>query len=175
MIHFLDFDRTLFNTDAFKEYLAVRENDSRITEEPEIDVGKSLDEQVQRGELSFAPGELVPFIYPDVPEFLRQLGNEAIIITFGNTALQQLKVTNALAGSVRVTALYTGDVLKGEFLKKWPGYYGQEAFFVDDRVHELEIMSTLFPAMRTFEMRRDGAPGDGRWYVVHSLSDLPAV
>lgn len=173
MIYFLDFDRTLFDTDAFKAYLAGREEDPTITGEPEMDVARTLDEAVLSGQLSFAPGELSRFVYPDVAEFLRQMGNEAIIITFGNAALQKAKVESALADVVRVTALYTGDRLKADYLSSWPGYYGQEAIYADDRAHELEAMAANFPRIRAHEMRRDGAAGDGRWPVVRSLSELP--
>jgi hypothetical protein len=63
--------------------------------------------------------------------------------------------------------------MKGEFLKHWPGYYGQEAIYADDRAYELEVMAGAFPAMRIFEMRRDGKEGDGRWPVIRTLHDLP--
>ena len=172
-MYFLDFDRTLFDTDAFKIYLANRDNNPRITGEPEEDVAASLNELARSGQITFAPGELTQFVYADVAEFLRMLGNEAIIITFGNEALQKLKVENALSHIVRVTALYTGDTLKGDFLKEWPGYYGQEAVYADDRIHELEVMTAAFPNMKVHEMRRDGKEGDGRWPVVRSLAELP--
>ncbi len=173
MMYFLDFDRTLFDTDTFKEYLAERDGDASITGEPEVDVAASLNERAQSGEIAFASGELAQFLYADVAEFLRMLGNEAVIITFGNEALQKIKVESALADVVRVTALYTGEKFKAEFLKDWPGYYGQEAVFADDRIHELELMSVAFPNMKVHEMRRDGKEGDGRWPVVRSLSELP--
>ena len=172
-MYFLDFDRTLFDTDTFKEYLAERNADSSITGEPEEDVARTLNEAAQSGQLTFAPGELSRFLYADVAEFLRMLGNEAVIITYGNEALQKAKVESSLNDVVRVTALYTGDVLKAHYLENWPGYYGQEAVFTDDRVYELETMSTLFPKMKIHEMRRDGEAGDGRWPVVRSLTELP--
>ncbi len=190
MIYFLDFDRTLFDTDTFAEKLpelpvaepfrediraaveAGRAN-TLSADRGEHDAWQRLYEAVRAAPLSFAPGELEPFLYRDTAEFLRALGNEAIIITFGDEAWQKAKVESALAGVVRKTALYTGNALKADFLSTWPGYYGQEAIYTDDRPHELAAMAAAFPNMRVYEMRRDGAPGDGRWPVVRSLSELP--
>lgn len=173
MIYFLDFDRTLFDTDTFKVYLADRQKDPSITGEPEVDVARTLNALSASGALTFAPQELARFIYPDASELLQRLGDDAIIITFGNEALQKSKVESALAGSMPTNVLYTGDVLKGEYLKSWSGYAGQEAIYADDRVHELEIMAMAFPAMRSYEVRRDGGSGDGRWPVIRSLDELP--
>ena len=172
MRYFLDFDRTLFDTDAFKLYLAEREHDPSITGEPEFDVGRSLNELVSSGGLTFAPGELSRFIYTDVKEFFTRVGEDALIVTFGNAALQKVKVESAFV-DLSIEVLYTGDVLKGDFLRTFPQYRDVEAIYADDRPHELERMSEICPRIRGHEMRRDGAAGDGRWPVVHSLAELP--
>ena len=173
MIYFLDFDRTVFDTDTFKDYLSIRERDPRIVEEPEADVARMLNERTHSGALTFSPGELTRFLYPEVSTFFIRTGNAAIIITFGNIALQQAKLESALQGIVHPEVLYTGDVLKGQYLKAWPRYDGQEATFIDDRVMELEAMAQEYPNMHLFEMRRDGKQGDGRWPVIRSLDELP--
>ncbi len=190
MIYFLDFDRTLFDTDRFADDLpnfpvadeirdelrsAIDENRaSTLTmDRGQHGAWQKLYEAVRANPLSFRPGELEPYLYRDAAEFLRSLGNEAIVITFGDEAWQKAKVESALAAVVRLTVLYTGKKLKAEYLKDWPGYYGQPAVYADDRPHELEVMTAAYPAMRAFEMRRDGAPGDGRWPVIRSLAELP--
>jgi len=153
MMYFLDFDRTLFNTDAF-----IASMQSRLA---------ALDD------LSFAPGELTPFIYSDVPEFLRALGNEAVIVTHGNPVLQRMKIESALAGIPRVSAIYVNQELKGPHLATRLAGSGARALFVDDTPLQLESVETHCPAVALYEMRRDGGTGDGRWPVVRSLLDLP--
>lgn len=107
--------------------------------------------------------------YADAPEFLRALGNEAIVVTHGTEA----SVRAALAGTVRLTVLPVGASSKAQYLAGWPGYAGGEAVFADDDPRELEELGAAFPLMKLYEMRRDGAPGDGRWPVIRSLSELP--
>lgn len=190
MIHFLDFDRTVFDTDSFLKELpnmpgcapfreeilsVVSEGDTVAMDKGRHAVWNKVSKAIGSGELAFSPGELGRFVYPDAFEMLRSLGNEAIIITFGEVLRQKAKVESALANVVRVTVLYTGDTMKGEFLKTWPGYYGQEAIYADDRAYELEVMAKAFPLMRIFEMRRDQKEGDGRWPVIRTLNDLPSA
>lgn len=172
MTYFLDFDRTLFNTDAFKQYVVHRSGTTDLKALPEADLAATLGAMVLGGELLFAPGELAQFLYADVPEFLRAMGNEATIVTFGNPELQRIKVTSALYGIPRVSAFYTGDIRKGEYLLPRIDAY-RDPILVDDAPIELELFSALHPTAKAYEMRRDGEAGDGRWSVVHSLSGLP--
>jgi hypothetical protein len=190
MMYFLDFDRALFDTDAYNQGLpdeggcapfaetlrtALKEGrDETLTGSTERqEAWKLVSEAIHSGALTFAPGYLSHFLYTDVPEFLREMGNEAIIVTYGEKERQRIKIESALAGVVRLTVLYTEHMSKASFLKVWPGYHGGPAIFVDDRVAELAELSTSFPKMKLFEMRRDGGAGDGRWPVIHSLAELP--
>lgn len=173
MRYFLDFDRTLFDTDSFKRYLASRDHDASITGEPEEDVARRLNELVRSGTLSFALGELAPFVYEDARLFLTAHADEVTIITFGNVEFQRIKVESALSQEYAAQSLYTGDVLKGDFLSSSPSYAGERAWYVDDRVHELERMQETCPQIVAYEMRRDGGEGDGRWSVLRSFNDLP--
>lgn len=190
MTYFLDFDRTLFDTDAYNLSLVDEPGCAPFKKELEAVIAKDRDQTLTGGFdriaawnkvsdvlscglLSFTPGYLARFLYPDVAEFLRMLGNEAIIITYGDLTRQKAKVESALAGIVRVTTLYTQERSKAEYLEFWPGYNGEESIFVDDRVAELEALSQKYPNLRLYEMRRDGGEGDGRWPVVRSLNDLP--
>jgi FMN phosphatase YigB (HAD superfamily) len=174
MVYFLDFDRTLFDSDAFVAHVLERHGGTYHAKEPEERLQAAVAASFEKADIAFAPGELAPFVYRDVPEFLRAAGNEAIILTFGNPALQKLKIENALAGIPRVSVLYTNDRRKGMFLKeRIAAYAGSSPVFVDDRTIELEDMERECPSVRLFEMRRDGGVGDGRWPVIHSLSELP--
>ena len=67
---------------------------------------------------SAASGELR--VYPDAPEFLRMLGNEAIVITRGDSATYRARIESALAGVVRLTILCTDGEDKASFLAKRP-------------------------------------------------------
>lgn len=152
MMYFLDFDRTLFDTDTFK-----------------VDYAESI--AVRK--LTCVRGELTRYLYPDVPEILRALGNEAVIITYGDALWQRAKIESALAGIVRLTVLYDPEgVSKADFLKQWPGYHGAPACFVDDCVSELDGMAAAFSHIKPYEMRRDGGSDDGRWPVIRSLFEV---
>jgi FMN phosphatase YigB (HAD superfamily) len=190
MMYFLDFDRTLFDTDTFNRSLpdepgcaafaddlravvSVARDETLTGGDARIAAWDKLQKAVKEGALSFSPGYLARFLYADVAECMRGLGNEAVVITYGGIEWQKAKVESALADIVRVTALYTDAATKADYLASWPGYYGQEAFFVDDRVAELELLALRFPQLKLYEIRRDGKEGDGRWPVIRSLSELP--
>lgn len=139
MISFLDFHRTIFDSDGYDAAL--------------------------RG------GEADPtqFVYPDAIQTLRSLENNGIVITSASAELVQA----ALKNIPRLTFLATEGKSKAAYLASWPGYYGQEAVFVDDRADELLELSAAYPALTCIEIRRDGNEGDGRFKVVRSLSELP--
>lgn len=171
MMYFLDFDRTVFDTDAFIAYMRERESD--LADMSLSDLGESLNQRALRGALSFSEGELTRFIYEDAGRFLRDKENGVMLITFGHPVLQKLKIENALHGIPRISTIYTNLVRKGEYLAPHIGMYGQSPVFVDDSLEELEIFATKCPSARVFEMRRDGGAGDGRWSVIHTLTQLP--
>lgn len=190
MTYFLDFDRTLFDTDAYNlslidepgcapfkdeliEVLAEGRDETRTGSVARTAAWEKVSAAMRSGALTFTPGHLERFLYADVAEFLRSLGNEAIIITYGEVERQRMKVQSALASVTRVTVLYTDTASKVDFLSSWPGYSGGDAIFVDDMPVELEEISVQFPSMRLYEMRRNGNRGDGRWPVVRSLHELP--
>lgn len=172
MTRFLDFDRTLFDTDAFKEYLRTRDHTNRIIASDENGLARELDMRASAGALSFAPGELSPFVYADASEYLRLHGDEVVIVTFGNPALQKIKIASALEGMPRISVLYTGDEMKGPYLKD-RCERGASPFFVDDTPLQLESVARECPGLALYEMRRDGGAGDGRWPVVRSFRELP--
>lgn len=174
MMHFLDFDRTLFDTEAFFAFLGERFNEPLPeTDIERVQLAARLASRVASGGLTLAPGELAPFVYADVPEFLRALGNEAVIVTYGDEALQRMKIESALAGIPRVSAIYVGESRKGPHLARRLAISSTRALFVDDTPLELESVAAHCPEVSLYEMRRDGEVGDGRWPVIRSLYDLP--
>ncbi len=174
MIYFLDFDRTLFDTQAFAQYLYVRDDTGKILEQCAYkDIAKTLVPFVESGEVTFAPGELGKFVYSDVHEFLRMTGSGSIIVTYGAVLFQKVKVDSALFGIPRVSVRYTGEMQKGPFLSKHIENYSGKKLFVDDNPNVLESVSAHCPDIDTYEIRRDGKTGDGRWKVIDSLNELP--
>lgn len=172
MMYFLDFDRTLFDTDAFIDYLKTRSDTCALSYGDEMTLAGELNMLAEKEELHFADAELETFIYGDVREFLRSAGNEATIITYGNPALQKLKIANALRGIPRLSVFYTGDTRKGAYLTSRLAFYG-ESLLVDDTVAELEVAEQLCPNLRLFRMNRRGGEPEDRWDVITSLTELP--
>lgn len=173
MRYFLDFDRTLFDTEKFLSLLGEKINVSNLNALTQEERSAVLSRAYEATPFSFLPGELTPFVYGDVAEFLHLAANNATIITYGAPVVQELKIRNALARVPRVQVIYTGSKRKGPFVLEQLGESGSEAVFVDDTVSQLESVAASCPSAHLFEMRRDGKPGDGRWPVITSLYELP--
>lgn len=154
MRYYLDFDRTVFDTDAFIAYWQARPQEQGGNDEV------------------FIPGELSQFLYQDAAQFLRDKENAVTIITFGTPTFQEAKIKSALYGIPRMSVMYTGEVRKGEFLAPHTHLHA-DALVVDDSPEELEILAAACPELELYEIRRDGAVGDGRWSVVRGLGELP--
>ncbi|HWH16695.1 MAG TPA: hypothetical protein VNU25_03875 [Candidatus Paceibacterota bacterium] len=172
MRYFLDFDRTIFDTDTFIRYLAERPDIGELAREEEMTLAALLEERAKEGTLTFAPGELSQFLYPDAATFLREKENAVTIITFGNPTLQELKAKSALFGIPRMAVMYTGGIRKGEFLAPHTHLH-EGAVAVDDSPLELEFLASGCAPIALYEIRRDGGTGDGRWPVIRSLAELP--
>ncbi len=166
MRYFLDFDRTLFDTDSFVAYLAGR---SRTSDPPPLTEAELIHEAEG---ISFEPGELSQFLYEDAARFLREKENATTIITFGNARFQEMKIKSALYGIPRMSVMYTDGVHKGDYLSPHTHLH-TGAVLTDDFPSELEILASTCPTLGLYEMRRDGEAGDGRWPVIRSLSELP--
>lgn len=171
MRYYLDFDRTLFDTDTFTPYLRERFERQAINQLPLVEFYAAINNLAKDGSLTFEPGELSRFLYPDAASFLREKENAVTIITFGNKEFQEIKVKSALYGIPRMSVMYTGEVRKGEFLAPHTHLHN-DAVLVDDTPVELEILEARCPSLGLFEMRRDGGEGDGRWPVIRTLSEL---
>lgn len=173
MMYFLDFDRTVFDTDAFYASLKDHPVLAPLYVHASEDRAQFVRETLSLDSFSFAPGELSRFVYEDAARFLRDKENGVMLITFGNPDFQKAKVESAIHGIPRIATMYTGDVRKGAFIQPHISMYGHAPVFVDDAPLELEILAERAPGAQLFEIRRDGAPGDGRWPVIRSLSELP--
>ncbi len=172
MRYFLDFDRTLFDTDSFIAYLAERPDVGAAVQQEEMALAALLDARAKDGSLTFEPGELSRFLFSDAAAFLREKENAVTIITFGNPALQEIKVKSALYGIPRMSVMYTGAVRKGEFLAPHTHLH-EGAIAVDDSPLELELLASSCAPIDLYEIRRDIGAGDGRWPVIGSLAELP--
>lgn len=172
MRYYVDFDRTCFDTDSFIEYVKVREDTKHVAELPEMELAGKLNDMTKDGTLAFAPGELSRFLFADAAQFLRDKENAVTIITFGNKEFQEIKVKSAIHGIPRMSVMYTGDIRKGLYLGPHTHLHA-DAILVDDSPLELETLAKECPPMKLYEMRRDGGEGDGRWPVIHSLTELP--
>lgn len=191
MTYFLDFDRTLFDTDAYYPYLLKKSAIAPIHDQLEaiiagkrdqtltggierIDAWDRVSALIKEDMLTFEPSELRPFVYPDVFERLRVIGAETVILTFGERERQRIKIESGLADVSVREVHYIEQGSKAEFLVAAGSSKKDEStIFVDDRPVELEAMAIAFPETMLYEMRRDGGAGDGRWPVIRSLTELP--
>ncbi len=171
MRYFLDFDRTIFDTEAFKVYVKELPGNEALNACSLEEVGPAIVALANEGKISFEPGELSKFIYQDAATFLREKENAVTIITFGDKLLQEMKTKSALYGIPRMSVMFTGDVHKGDFLSPHTHLHN-DALLVDDSPRELEVLQTTCPGLIPYEIRRDGGEGDGRWTVIRSLSEL---
>jgi hypothetical protein len=108
--------------------------------------------------------------YADAVQLLHALGNEAILISRADS---REAIVAALPGVPRLTILLTGGKNKADFLSEHAHLVPASAIFVDDSPDQLAGMQERFPQVKLFEIRRDEGPGDGRFPVVRSLSELP--
>lgn len=174
MTFFLDFDRTLFDTDALIAYMATRDDTKDIYLLSSDDaIKQELARRAEDGSLTFAPGELARFVFADSEDFLHR-HKDSVIVTHGNAALQRLKVENVFSNFSTKVFYTTEEFRKGQYIKEKLGEQ-KEGIFVDDRPIELESVTEYCPWMTVYEMRRDGKEGSGKYPVVHSLSELEAV
>jgi hypothetical protein len=173
MMYFVDFDRTLFDTERFFAYLSTHPFFKGVYESTQGNKSSVVAHALQNPDFSFEKGELSPFLYEDAAAFLREKENSAMIITYGNPSFQKAKVMSAVHGIPRVQALYTGDVRKGDFIAPHLDMYGPTPTFIDDAPLELEILKERCPTARLFEIRRDGNKGSGAYTVIRSLRELP--
>lgn len=118
-------------------------------------------------------GDPISYLYPDAAAFLREKENGVLIVTAMDKERDSAFVQEVLSGIPRMSVMYTNGKLKGEYLAPYIDLYGQAPVFVDDSVDQLASMTQHCPNVQSFEMRRDGKEGDGRWPVIRAFSELP--
>lgn len=186
MKYFLDFDRTIFDTPAFKLSVARRPTVAelgtqfRLAFAELLNPGEGLSRRrvlrrtfgtfMSHGRFAFSPEELKGFLYPDTPGFLAT--NDCTVVTYGVEAFIKAKVISALT-NVPVTDIVYTHRKKGRTIKRLTAENEGPFAFVDDAVFQLESVGAWCPDVLLYEMRRDGGKGDGRWPVVRSLDELP--
>ncbi|MBV9349571.1 MAG: hypothetical protein JO026_02370 [Patescibacteria group bacterium] len=171
MTYFLDFDRTLFDTSAFIAYLMKRDGREELRALSETDRAKALNAAAAAGTLSFAPGELAQFMYPDAEAFLDMHARESAIVTWGNRALQEAKLENVFSERKDLRRVYT-DERKGALIAQLSKEYEKPWIFIDDKIIELDSVAGALPEATLYEMRRDGKPASGAYPVLRSFSEL---
>jgi cystathionine beta-lyase/cystathionine gamma-synthase len=187
MRYYLDFDRTIFDTPAFKKMLS---NQPTITElwqqfqdmleelaDPASTGSKrsafidAIGTLLSTGRLFFVPNELAKFLHPEVPEFLKKYGPETTIVTYGVQAFIVAKVSSALTDMSIKEIVYTKH-RKGRTIRRLTANQQGPFVFVDDAIFQLRSVSKYCPDVQVIEIRRDGRSGDGRWPVIHTLEEL---
>ncbi len=193
MTYFLDFDRTIFNTEVFLPYLAdlpalskfkvaihmvlVKGRGRGLSSDAEREeLWKTINEMYQEGKFTFGEGELERFVFPDALDFLKKHSNESVVVTsagvdpyFQEGKLKSSGVSAMVAESVFVVVGgLKGPVVEG-LLSKYPGPY----VFIDDLIPQIDSVAESCPQVAAYEMRRDTGESSGRYHVLRSFSELP--
>lgn len=157
---FLDFDRTLFDTERFYNEL---EKGAFINNSAIKDI--NLDK----------------FLYPDVLSFL-QACKEAewncFLVTFGDRTVQKVKfkdcnISEYFAGTFYVESGSKVAVIEKAVESNVPH---ENIYFIDDTIEHLEAFSHVLQEANAIKMSRPGAKGsetkDSRFYTVSNLNQV---
>lgn len=185
MKYFLDFDRTVFDTDAFKKsirrhptVLELWRQFKAATAEFFAPTGHKVRRQMffktwgtflSHGRFAFTPEELREFLYPDAIAFIAT--HDCTIVTYGVRAFITAKVTTALTDIKLADTVYTSRK-KGRTLRRLTEGANDICVFIDDMPFQLDSVEKWCPHVKVIEMRRNKASGAGRWRVIHSFDDL---
>lgn len=166
MIFFLDFDRTLFDTEKFYNAL------ERALIVPE-DV------------LSIS--DIKNFLYADSLPFLDErkvAGDSLILASRGTIIIQKTKAEQSGILAYLSDALYVepgtskGSAIQA-YLAEHPVVEGEKAFFLDDTITELEEVQKQCPSVQSVRMRRASARNAGQeaphLTEVKNFSELKAL
>ncbi len=193
MTYFLDFDRTIFDTESFLPYLAGMPALARLktsinavltkgrgtgfsSDDEREELWKTINELYQQGAFEFTDGELSAFVFHDAAEFLKKHGHESVVVTSAglDNAFQRGKLKSS---GVDALVLHTEFVVAGEpkgpAVKSLIGAYPGPYAFVDDLTTQIDSVAHDCPDVALFEIRRDTQDGAGRYTVIESLLELP--
>lgn len=185
MKYFLDFDRTIYDTDAFKKEIKkrppvlelLRQGGSAFAEFIAAEKGitrrrtffRTFGTFASHGRFALEAEVLREFLYPDAVEFLKT--HSCTIVTYGVRAFITAKVATALTDFPDLHVEYTSRH-KGRTIRRLTKDETEQCIFIDDKVFQLASVSAWCPKVKCIEIRRDKRKGDGRWPVIHSFEDL---
>jgi methionine salvage enolase-phosphatase E1 len=158
---FLDFDRTLFDTERFYNSLEL-----------------TYIEGIIAGQLG---ADFSRFIYPDVLSFIwnvQQAGFTCHLVTFGRRQVQECKFRLSGLASHFDQMFYVEQGSKADVIKKYLDscVSCEKVVFIDDTIEHLEAFATQFPNSTVLRMARPGAKGsevvDDRFCTVSSCLDI---
>lgn len=190
MQYYFDFDRTVFDTESFKRAVRKRPTVPELFSQAKHVVSelfsptrtlpmrrvisRTFGTYASHRRFTFTPGELTEFLYPDAVIFFETHAKDCTIVTYGVRAFITAKVATALADVPLSDIVYTHRK-KGPVIKRL--IEGKEGpfVFVDDAHFQLESVSRWCPNVTVVEVRRDGHPGDGRWPVITSFTELASI
>ncbi|XKT74497.1 MAG: hypothetical protein ACJKTH_00145 [Patescibacteria group bacterium UBA2163] len=163
MLFFLDFDRTLFNTEAFYN---------------------ALEADFILGTQNVTLSDLSPFLYDDVSGFLaawKKAGHELVVVTRGVEEVQKAKLENTRLISRITEALYVTEGGKSEAIRRYLAQHSENtpAVFADDSLNELADVRDNVPGVQVVRMRRPTAKNAGEeapeFIAVQNLFELEKV
>lgn len=139
---FLDFDRTLFDTEQFYN-------------SPEL----TYLEDIIAGNIS---ADFSRFLYSDVPSFIwniREAGFCCRLVTFGRRNIQECKFNLSGLGPYFDQQFYVEQGSKAEIIKNYlrTGVSCEKLVFIDDTIAHLEDFRRLLPDGLPIRMTRPGA------------------
>ena len=142
---FLDFDRTLFDTDRFYN---------------------QLERRVFIDSSSIKDINLAKFLYPDVISFLKSCqiaGWRCYLVTFGVRAVQEPKFLGCNIAKYFTDAFYVESGSKVAVIEKAleNTVPHENIYFIDDTIAHLEAFNSEFPKSHAIKMSRIGAKGSG--------------
>ncbi|KND47267.1 MAG: hypothetical protein AB199_02470 [Parcubacteria bacterium C7867-004] len=190
MQYFFDFDRTVFDTEAFKKafkkrppfrdllrqfrHVIVEAFDPSSTLSKRRIAARTLGTYVSHRRFGFMPQELKEYLYPDAVAFFTEHGKDCTIVTYGVRAFITAKVANALTDFPLKDIVYTHQK-KGRTIRRLTAGIEDPCIFVDDAVFQLVSVRRACPTVSVIEIRRDGRPGDGRFPVIASFDELHSI
>ncbi len=144
-ILFIDFDRTLFDTDLFYDWLG----EARMERILGVTMG------------TIAPPDFAAMLYPDAIDFLEEMRKDfrLVILTFEtNHGLQRKKLQISgvvpLVDDIIVTGSGKGDEAASYIARIGAPLLGHA--FIDDRPDYIADMKTKNPGVRAILIRREG-------------------
>lgn len=158
---FLDFDRTLFDTERFYNSLELTYIEGIIAGQLGADFSK--------------------FIYPDVLSFIwnaQKAGYTCHLVTFGRRQVQECKFRLSGLEPYFDQTFYVEQGSKSDTVKKYldSGVSCEKLVFIDDTIEHLEAFSAQFPNGTVLRMARPGAKGseviDDRFFTVSSCLEI---